>query len=372
MSRLSELIGIESPKNNITAIKILSKYKSGPLIIHDDEFCGIEIEVENITKYPEEFKGIWTMKADGSLRNNGQEFVSPPIRGDQLSKALTLFYNYLQTEATFSPRTSIHVHLNVLDNTIDLISSIILLYLVFERSLYRFIGHDRDKSVFCVPMQDTARVANLFHDFKFQLEQRGAIQGNDTRYTGLNTASLHNFGTLEFRQLHGTRDLDLVCNWINLLTSLKKYVLNNQINFIKSILDLNTNSQYLQFAELVFGSQIKLFNPLYIPEDMEAGVRAVKFGVLSSAFKKALVSEKAVNVSKWLESTKQPSQQVRYELRPEDELVEIRPFRFEPVAAVAVPPDRALDNAQWAIQDANMRNNQEMVEVFQQFVGRNR
>lgn len=353
MSKLSKIVGINEPQDNPTIAKLLAKYvEEGPVIHNPNEFVGIEIEIENVGYYPDQFRHIWEMKEDGSLRNGGREFISYPIRGVLLSKCIDLFYKNIPHEWSFSPRTSIHIHLNMLDCDVSTIARTVLLYILFERVLYRFIGHDRDKSIFCVPIQDTFRVLNIFKDFKTTLEKGGAFQNQDTRYTGLNLASLNNFGTLEFRQLHGTRDVKLLGNWINILMALKNYALNiTEQQLIRRVIDLNTNSQYLQFADEVFGRLFTLFDRITLSQDMSVGVKSVKFGILSDTFLKELM---AIEPTKLVEWSTRNKKKVR-KLIPPRPVEEVGEFNIEWVVPnqigqpVAAPANRELNQQEFEV-----------------------
>ena len=254
-------------------------------------FVGIEIEVEGIENHPKLYNHLWTPKGDNSLRNGGVEYVSPPIRGDEISRMISLFYDNLPKSAVFSQRTSIHVHVNCLDLTPEQITRFVLLYLLFEKVLYRAIGRDRERNIFCVPLQDTFRVGSLFFDLQHKLPSphHYRIQEEESRYMGMNLAALHEFGTVEFRQLNGTRDRIKVINWINTLLALRLSALKFETKqLIDQILELNTTSQYRTFAINTFGSDWSWFNQKHLDKDMERGVCAIKYSVLASKFKDAL------------------------------------------------------------------------------------
>ena len=258
-----------------------------------DTLVGLEIEVEAVPFLPET-DPIWLTKADNSLRNGGIEYVSPPICGDEISRMLSSFYTTLSPEAVFSTRTSIHVHINCLNLTTDQITRFVLLYLVLEKVLYRFVGRDRERNVFCVPLQDTWRVGDLFADLQKKLHRPHDYQLADEniRYMGINFASLYEFGTLEFRQLHGTRNEEKVVTWINLLLAIKNYASNvTTKELLEKIFALNTTSQYRGFAQDIFGIIFSKLNLMRLDQDIEKGVCAIKYSILADTFKQRLKRE---------------------------------------------------------------------------------
>ena len=270
---------------------LLKQVESEYTIFNKTTYIGIEIEVENINESLPIYSGYWESKADNSLRNSGVEFISYPIKGSTISSLISLFYTYLPKQASFSNRTSIHIHVNCLDLTVEQITSFVLLYLFLERLLYRYIGRDRNKNIFCVPIQDTFRVSSLFLDLKsklaFPLEYK--IQDESARYSGLNLASLHEFGTLEFRQLFGTRNQKKVITWINLLLAIKEYAsLRGPDKLINEISDLDTNEKYESYLKSIFGLLIKELPLDSLKKDIERGLHAIKYSTLSLNFKESL------------------------------------------------------------------------------------
>jgi hypothetical protein len=86
--------------------------------------------------------------------------------------------------------------LNVLDLTLEQIVGLQLAYSAVEKLLYKFVGHGRDKSNFCVPYYECG-----FHRYLGALldpeEGIGSIpRWEQWRYLGLNIASITKFGTL--------------------------------------------------------------------------------------------------------------------------------------------------------------------------------
>lgn len=261
-------------------------------IYNKDTFVGIEIEVENYLKENSSVATLlWETRSDSSLRNAGAEFVSPPLLGNEIAGMLEIFYANLPKTIVFSQRTSIHVHINCLDLTTEEITRFVLLYLLFEKVLYRFIGRDRERNIFCVPLQDTYRVGTIFRDLQTKLHrpQDYHIADETTRYMGINLAALYEFGTLEFRQMHGTRDEKKVVTWINLLLAIKVFAVATDTKvLIERILSLNTTSEYRIFASEVFKEVYPELSQKHIDSDMEKGVYAVKYSVLADKFKQQL------------------------------------------------------------------------------------
>ena len=161
---------------------------------------GIEVEVENVPLLTQPNLLYWNATHDGSLRNDGIEFVSVPLKAKFIPYAMEELQQFLRDyQPDFSPRTSIHVHMNARDLTISQIFNTIILYTTVENLLFQYIGHDRDKNVFCIKITETDYV-NMMIRF---LENPRDLITSWSKYTALNIVPLDSKGTLEFRHMHG-------------------------------------------------------------------------------------------------------------------------------------------------------------------------
>lgn len=273
--------------------------------VTDDTHIGIEVEIEKIDDlrdFSHLLQPTWNVVSDGSLRNKGYEFVSIPIRGDNIYKALrglrVIFEKYTP-RYEFSERTSIHVHMNARRLTLEQLFCLLLTYMVVERSLFRFVeasGFIRDKNIFCAPIQDSKWYLNLHSLISLWEEKKydkffHNLLHSWKKYTSLNIIPLQKLGTLEFRHMGGTMDLDLLMNWINILLSLRRYAENSTAEKIMShIENLNTNSNYTGFMEEVFGQYAHVFNEPLFSSRIEEGVTQIKECIVSAREKQEKIT----------------------------------------------------------------------------------
>lgn len=235
-------------------------------------YVGIEIEVENIvptnaTWESQEWRAasrFWTVTTDGSLRNNGKEFVSKPIRGDNIQLALILLKRFMDTHLAgyeFTERTGIHVHVNARKFSASEVMSFFLVNTALEPLLFKFIGHERDDNIFCIPVSST-KIADTIGSVL------AALEGNPNsfrqvqhyfvnacqKYMSTNYVPLFSYGTIEHRHMEGNLNITRIMTWINLILLMKKYVYKTTLpRVIETITELNTNSHYPQFVADVFG-----------------------------------------------------------------------------------------------------------------------
>lgn len=196
-----------------------------------NRLVGIEVEVEgwpyptNDTKNPisNHISEFWAGKADGSLRNNGIEFMTQPILGSDIISALALFEEGMAQVAAkikFSVRTSVHVHVDVRDLTSEELRSVILMYSILERLIFNEIFPTRRDSVFCVPLYSENGVKNRIVSIFDSIAQGEQNKVFDTlrstpRYMGLNLAAIIKYSTIEFRHSIGTARKEVLTNWLN-------------------------------------------------------------------------------------------------------------------------------------------------------------
>jgi hypothetical protein len=249
-------------------------------VVDKATYLGIECEIENL--YETVSRPVyWNITEDGSLRNHGYEFVSHPIRASSAEQALTDLFRAIAryNTAHYTERTSTHIHVNVRTLTLSQLESLVLTYMVFERAIYKWIGHDRENNIFCVPLHSIHLTNNLCSS----LQNIEALHW--TKYTGLNLAPILQKGTIEFRHLYGTNDVGTIMTWINLLLSLKKYALrNNPVDVIARINTLNNVSDYYGFCQEVFGDYAQMLHYSKFNTDVSKCVSNIKARCFRNVF----------------------------------------------------------------------------------------
>lgn len=213
---------------------------------------GIEVEIEKCIKLAE--LKIFHQENDGSLKDAGIEFISIPIKDDNVLYALEeLEYIYNKTpKSVFSHRCSIHVHINVSKLTVGQLHALIATYLATENFFFSLVAPERRGNSFCYPLADLCitkeDIAPENIDEKF-------------KYAALNPHHLVDFGTLEFRHHHGTKNKKELLNWIETILQLYRYVEKvPPLEIYSTIRELNTISNYYEFLKDVFEGKLQLFN----------------------------------------------------------------------------------------------------------------
>ena len=257
-------------------------------LVYPELIIGLELETENCTWSSETYTK--TLKAfnidtatDGSLRGVAYEFITKPMRSDSAMNALTDYFAATGfTEANYTDRCSIHVHVNCTDMSSEQLSSIALLYTVVEEVLFQYVGRHRDSNIYCIPWNQCRQHLDLVNRF---LTDPSRVLGKWNKYTALNLIPLARYGTVEFRQMYGTADMTVISKWVNIIGALFKMAKNIELKvLITELKGLNSNSQYEAFFDRLFSGTLK-YNDTY-RQKLEEGVILAKFSLINQEVKK--------------------------------------------------------------------------------------
>lgn len=273
-STIKEVYRLSTPKNKtgylVKDLGLVPEKLVWPTIL-----CGVEIEVERCPyDYVQNLiNEAISVTEDHSLRNQGLEIITAPINSSVMIPTIKYILDRLPVGHEFSPRTSIHFHFNMLKWSVDKVKCLLFLYVLFENSLFRLVKPNRKESIFCVPVCDTDIYYNNNRD---DLQY---IVDYWHKYTAFNLKPLISQGTVEFRHLHGTNNLEEIKQWFYSVLALISFAEKQKDSetLLKTICDLNTNSQYEMFGVQVFGEQFQVvYNPFLYSKDLEHCIKAIK------------------------------------------------------------------------------------------------
>ena len=165
---LHDFAGLKTQKTKHNAYERANPINDPINVIDKNALVGIEIEVENMGNGNYVPAYYWQVKEDGSLRNNGVEFTSIPLRASQVEYALDVYNRSVTQNNTpdYSPRTSVHVHLNIRDLTWDQLKNLIILYCLFE------------KHFFHIAVLAARVVSSVFHYIRHNLKAPSLVYKN--------------------------------------------------------------------------------------------------------------------------------------------------------------------------------------------------
>ena len=191
---------------------------------HSTGEVGLEIEVEGRDP-PNIETALWLTKHDGSLRGNGVEYIfngAKPFA--QVDPSLKVLCSVLKDKKfgieVDSPRTSVHVHLNVQSLFVQQVYSLICLYLIFEDFLTHYSGPDRVGNMYCLRYSDAEYLPLSLIKGLQQGEGLFSVFDDNNRYSSLNLKAVQQFGSVEFRTFRGSIDRNEINDWISILWQL--------------------------------------------------------------------------------------------------------------------------------------------------------
>lgn len=179
------------------------------------QFVGLECEIEAVRDHGGVAENGWVVTTDGSLRNNGYEYISAPV---PVITASSLFKDLhgsisLGSQDPFSSRTSIHVHANCANLSSKQVRDAIYLYVLYEEAFFLMCSSERRDNIHCTPLTETY-LPSIYNQSLMGMVNRWH------KYTALNIKPLQKQGTIEFRHMQGHNDCVLLDEWLGIITNL--------------------------------------------------------------------------------------------------------------------------------------------------------
>lgn len=194
---------------------------------------GIEIECEGVclpgtqARVSKAMSGWWRLEHDPSLKSRMEawEYVmKKPASLKECRTALNVLQKEYDKNASVIDETDtsgVHVHVNVQEYTIKELYTLMILYLILEELVITFCGPSREGNHFCLRAKDAEYNIYLLSK-SLRLKNLKFLNTEDIRYSSINPLSLFKYGSLEFRAMRGTGNLDAIYVWVEILDQIKK------------------------------------------------------------------------------------------------------------------------------------------------------
>lgn len=233
-----------------------------PLLVTDDK-VGVEIELEGFGRHRmNEVDDRWKVVKDGSLRNNGREFVfAQPMYGVDVVECLENLphvFAGLGIVPVVSDRCSVHVHLDVRDLEYSQLLTLIATYLLCEPYFFAVGGEDRRDNIYSMPL---ASSDDYLKRLGKALRGAGEAEGQvfrryideNVKYSAFNVAPVYTQGSIEFRHHRGTYNVQDLIRWINMVLCIKRYTVRlGDTKMTPEFIDDIVNGGYEGFIRQVF------------------------------------------------------------------------------------------------------------------------
>jgi hypothetical protein len=232
---------------------------------------GIEIELEG-SKLPTDGFGSWRAERDGSLRGESVELVlKHPCPREKVSVRLDSMLHKLEalgSEIHATDRAGIHAHINIQELTEVQLVNFICLYLTYENMLVEWCGNKRVGNLFCLRTCD----ASGYLDVLRKAVSTGSwtlLYTDQVRYASMNLKAVCQYGSLEFRAMRSTVDIQDIETWVKLLLCLKDAA-KTFINPIQIVEQFSVSGPAVAYAS-AFNEMQRVLK--YDPESMLSGLR---------------------------------------------------------------------------------------------------
>jgi len=240
----------------------------GSLILPEEAYFGVEYEIESVLVNqcpPNKFGFV--SEEDNSLRNGGREFKTGPLTFEKSIEAFKWLHSTIKyVSGAFSERTSIHVHVNVGNFSPQEAKFLVLTYALLEPFFFSFVGEKRKSSIYCVPLNYTTLPSIYCKAFS-------EIADSWHKYTAFNILPVKSFGTVEFRHLEGTNDLNRFTTWLTAIKALHDLIYVEKFNPLEI---LNNKDDIITLAKTTLPEFTKPFTDLQIKEMMYDSILDVK------------------------------------------------------------------------------------------------
>ncbi len=226
MASLAEILVKKDPTP-----RAIPKKQTGLSLVSDTPI-GLEYELENLNAnyMPKRTFNYWDSHRDGSLRGVANEFVfSNPIGGDRAIAALEELYSCFKNgDLTINGnyRTSLHVHVNMLDLNPDQTALVMLASALADPTLFAATNPTRKSCGFCRPSEHILipRAGALLRNNLGVLGDGGPLR--DYRYYSVNAQALAKFGTLEYRHFATPATIEDSIKLINMCLAIREAGIN--------------------------------------------------------------------------------------------------------------------------------------------------
>lgn len=214
------------------AMKVLNFARNDAKVSPDLESYGLEVEAEryhpdNWAADGKALKKFWKLDKDGSLRNNGVEFISVPTPAPDVPEAISVLYKVTGKKWEPSVRTGVHIHANCLGRTTDELRKIAAYYAFAEPVLFDMAGENREENIYCVPWyrapEEAEAILAAIKYAETEAPNVGAIRAywsESCKYSAMYFGPLATYGTVEFRHAETFADQNSFLDWWGMCRSI--------------------------------------------------------------------------------------------------------------------------------------------------------
>ena len=220
-----------------------------------NRYIGIEVELEGWYEDDPQPSG-WDGVEDGSLRNRGIEFITPPTPRHDVASTISALYDAWDEAESWegNERTSTHVHVDVRDFNREELRTTLVVYALLEPLLMRYVGTEREENIYCVPWyrasDDLSNIAAML-DEGTRWGDIGSLLYDTCKYSALYLEPIRRFGTIEFRHAPTYDNVGELFKWVSICHDITTSGIRFNLEDVMQEVDANGVEA---LAEMVIGS----------------------------------------------------------------------------------------------------------------------
>jgi hypothetical protein len=225
---------------------------------------GVELEVSDGGAAFREHGTTFRTDRDCSVNDDGLEFVSPILQGDDGIAVVSALCDYAAAHGWDCDEScGYHLHMDMRDVTNTQFRAIVLAYLLSE-SVWRGMCPNRKHNEFCQPMAVSSKqieemefTSLIYHGESFATADYG-------RYCWCNMLAYDDHRTLEIRLHGGTVDKAAVVNWIKIHLTFVEAVKDRTFDEIKAMFMGRAPQAVADIAGASLCRYYNLFEPMAV------------------------------------------------------------------------------------------------------------
>jgi len=205
-----------------------------------------------ITVYDTPMIVDWEANSDGSLRDFGMEFIlKEPLFYLDAVAALDDFGVKTKTVKFLegTPSTSVHVHVNMAEETLLTMANFIVAYALYENLLLEYSGESRRSNLFALGIRSAEgslhNILKLFTGANEGKYQALVHSESYVKYAALNIATLARFGSIEIRCFRGTTNVKEIQEWLSIINKLYLFAKSPGLTPKRMLLEFNAKGDEL-------------------------------------------------------------------------------------------------------------------------------
>ena len=217
---------------------------------------GIELEIAECEDYREwgRYDG-WGVKTDGSLDEDGREFVSAPMYGNDGHKSIKEMCKRMNDNGCdVTDDCGFHLHIDLTDFSDNQLKSLALAYHYTREFWNQCVSEERRDTYYAQLSSDSKHWSNDHWNREKILSSRNVPSANG-RYVWCNWQAYNAHKTVEIRSHEPTTDSETIINWVKAHAKFVDYVKTLSVGNVTRIFGSENMQTIFREMKFIFDDQ---------------------------------------------------------------------------------------------------------------------